>query len=137
MVPANARRKAAKAIERGARGVIFRSAPPEKLLTCIRTVYIGGLSIERSLAISALERLRRMVAHPLTFPPELGVTDGERELIRCVAIGLSNRQIAKRSNRTQAAIKKRLSLLYKKLGVKDRRSLLSLVSQPEHLLGPS
>jgi DNA-binding NarL/FixJ family response regulator len=75
----------------------------------------GGSYLQVSLARSLVARL----ADAVPVSPSL-LTAGEREVLRLVADGLGNREIAVRIGRTEVGVRTLLRSTFKQLGVKSR-----------------
>lgn len=63
---------------------------------------------------------------PELFPPHIRLTRSEREIIRLLACGLRNKEIAASLNLTEGTVRVYISRLYDKLGLKDRYELAIL-----------
>jgi two-component system response regulator DesR len=100
----------AAAIERGASGYIRKDEPVEAVVTAIRRIADGGVAYDRS----ALAAARSSGAWPR--PDTI-------ELIRLVASGASNGEIATRLQVTEDAVESRLRRLYLRHGVLGRAEL--------------
>jgi DNA-binding NarL/FixJ family response regulator len=74
------------ALECGASGFVYKTGPPDCLVTAVRTVGAGG-------AYVANELREAIAAHQRSAKPRT-MTDRERQVLRLVADGLSNEQIA-------------------------------------------
>jgi NarL family two-component system response regulator LiaR len=79
------------AIKAGAMGYLLKDSEPEDLITAIRKVSRGEPSLHPTVAKMVLEELSQPVKQPLTPDP---LTGREVDIVRLVAQGLSNRQIA-------------------------------------------
>jgi len=104
-----------EAIALGAAGFLLKSAGRDELIEAITTVAGGGSYLQVSLARSLVARL----ADAKTVSPSL-LTAGEREVLRLVADGLGNREIAVRVGRTEVGVRTLLRSTFKQLGVKSR-----------------
>jgi DNA-binding NarL/FixJ family response regulator len=110
-----------EALRAGASGFLLKDAPPEELAAAIRVIAAG----EALLAPSVTRRLiRRFADQP---PPKavdakaLGrLTDRETEVLRLVARGLSNAQIATELVVSETTVKSHVAHLLMKLGLHDR-----------------
>ena len=112
------------ALRAGASGFLLKDTSPEKLLDAIRTVASG----EALLAPTVTRRLIEAFAArepPLVAPGALNaLTDREREVLREVAKGLSNVEIAEKLHVSAATAKTHVSRLLMKLAARDRAQLV-------------
>ena len=120
-----------EAIRLGARGVVLKDMAPDLLVRCIRTVHAGGQWLERGLATAALNRLLEGEASARRAADLL--TPRELELVRMVARGLRNKEIARELDITEGTVKIHLHNIYRKVGV-DSRVALTLYAQERDLL---
>jgi DNA-binding NarL/FixJ family response regulator len=111
----------------GARGLFSRHEALETLSKCVRCVHEGqiwasteqiGFAIE---ALAGSPMVRAVGANGLNL-----LSKRELEVVRCLAEGLTNREIAKRLDLSQHTIKNYLFRVFDKLGVSSRLELLSL-----------
>jgi len=107
------------AVRAGAQGYLLKGAPREELFRAIRVVYAGGSLLEPVVA----SKLLRQVRHPTT--PEVRVTARELEVLRLVARGRQNKEIARDLAVTERTVKFHLSALMRKLGVGNRMEAVS------------
>ncbi|HUL14154.1 MAG TPA: LuxR C-terminal-related transcriptional regulator [Methylococcaceae bacterium] len=114
-----------EAFRAGARGVFSRHESIETLTRCIRCVHQGQIwanSQEMSLAVEALATsptVRAIGANGLSL-----LSKRELEVVRSLAEGLTNREIAERLGLSQHTIKNYLFRVFDKLGVSNRFELL-------------
>ena len=113
------------ALRAGASGFLLKDATPEELLTAIRVVAAG----EALLAPAATRHLvDAFVSRPSLGRPDAGLvgelTGREREVLRLVAQGLSNAEIAGRLVVSPATAKTHVSRILAKLGLRDRAQLV-------------
>ncbi|SEP16100.1 response regulator [Amycolatopsis saalfeldensis] len=108
------------ALRAGASGFLLKDAPPEDLLHGIRTVAAGE-------ALLAPEVTRRLVGKYATrirpaagTAPESPLTARELEVLRLLADGLSNREIAEALVISHETVKTFVSRILAKLGLRDR-----------------
>ena len=121
-----------EAFRAGARGLFTRHESLEMLCKCVRRVYEGqvwanaeqmGFAIE---ALAAAPTVRAVGANGIDL-----LSKRELEVVRCLADGLTNREIATRLGLSQHTIKNYLFRVFDKLGVSSRLELLSLtLTQP-------
>lgn len=125
----------------GAKGIFSRHESIESLCKCIRSVHAGQIwasSQQMSLAVEALASsptVRAVDANGLNL-----LSKREMEVVRSLAEGLSNRQIAQRLRLSQHTIKNYLFRVFDKLGVANRVELLFMTlsqANPTQALGSS
>jgi len=108
-----------EAIRAGASGFLLKDVRPAELVDAIRVV-AGGNAL---LAPAALTRLlERYGEDGARADPQLQqtLTEREREILRLLAVGLSNAEIAERLVVSETTVKTHVSNLLRKLGVRDR-----------------
>jgi len=101
-----------RAIEAGAVGYLLKDVPHEELFRALRAVAKGA----RYLAPAVTERLMARWQQPA----RLTLTDRELEVLRCVAHGKGNRQIATELGIAEPTVKAHLVHIFEKLGVENR-----------------
>jgi len=99
------------AVEAGANGYLLKDAPPEDLLAAIRAAAAGESALAPSVAGRLLDRLRA---------PATALTSREFDVLRQVADGLSNAEIARALHVSEATVKSHLAHVYTKLDVRSR-----------------
>ena len=128
------------AIEAGAAGFLLKSTAPERLVEAVRTVHAGASVISPGPTRRLLGAVRRGAPAPsdptarAAAAPgaaggagELaGLTGREREILRLVAIGLTNREICDRLWVSMPTVKTHVSHLLAKTGSRDRVQLVLL-----------
>jgi DNA-binding NarL/FixJ family response regulator len=107
------------AVRAGAQGYLLKGAPREELFRAIRVVHAGGSLLEPVVA----SKLLRQVRHPTT--PDVRITARELEVLRLVARGRQNKEIARDLAVTERTVKFHLSALMRKLGVSNRVEAVS------------
>jgi NarL family two-component system response regulator LiaR len=124
------------AIKAGALGYLLKDSDPEELLAAIESVHHGEPSLSPAIAQKVLVELRQPSDRPPTPDP---LTDREVEVIRLVAKGLSNQEIAERLTVTEATVRAHVSNILSKLHLANRtqaalyalrEGLASLGNQP-------
>jgi DNA-binding NarL/FixJ family response regulator len=108
------------AVRLGARGFMKKDVSLEELLAAIRTLARGETWFQPALTSS----LRRgLEARPTPFAscdlPD-ALTDREREVLRLMAGGYSNREIAATLDTAEGTVKNQVSSILSKIGVRDR-----------------
>ena len=105
------------AIKAGALGYLLKDSDPEDLLAAIESVHRGEPSLSPAIAQKVLSELRQPSDRPPTPDP---LTDREVEVIRLVAKGLSNQEIAERLVVTEATVRAHVSNILSKLHLANR-----------------
>lgn len=109
------------AIDAGAAGFILKEATANDLIRAVRTVAGGGSWLDPVVTPRVLEHHRRHVL-PSARDAELAeqLTDRENEVLRAMALGLTNGEIAAELIVGIATVKSHVSSIFMKLGVRDR-----------------
>lgn len=111
------------ALSAGASGFLLKSAPRERLWAAIRSVVTGDLP----LAPSVTRRLVETHLATSTVRPELlQVTDRQADVLRLVARGLTNAEIAAELFLAESTVKGYVSEMLAKHGLRDRTQLVVL-----------
>lgn len=105
------------AIKAGAMGYLLKDSEPEDLITAIRKVNRGEPSLHPIVAKMVLEEISQPVRQPLTPDP---LTGREVDIVRLVAQGLSNRQIADQLVIGEATVRTHVGNVLNKLHVANR-----------------
>ena len=105
------------AIKAGAMGYLLKDSEPEDLITAIRKVNRGEPSLHPIVAKMVLEEIGQPVRQPLTPEP---LTQREVDIIRLVAQGLSNRQIAEQLVIGEATVRTHVGNVLNKLHLANR-----------------
>jgi DNA-binding NarL/FixJ family response regulator len=110
------------AVRAGASGFLLKDVQPAQLVEAVRVVAAGEALLAPSVTRRLLERFARTLpASSEQPPPELSsLTGRELEVLRLLATGLSNAELAKRLFLSEATVKTHLSSVLRKLGRRDR-----------------
>jgi DNA-binding NarL/FixJ family response regulator len=119
-------RDVVSAIEAGATGYLLKDAPRAELFRAIRAAARG----EAVLAPAAATRLVGQLRQPATPP----LTARELQVLRLIAKGATNREVASRLHVSEATVKTHLVHAFGKLGVSDRTAAVA-VALERGLLG--
>lgn len=104
------------AVEAGASGYLLKDTPPHELAAAIRAAARGESALAPVIAARLMERVRT---------PQDALSARELEVLRGVAEGLSNTDIASALHITEATVKSHLVHMYAKLGVASRTSAVA------------
>jgi NarL family two-component system response regulator LiaR len=105
------------AIKAGAVGYLLKDSEPEELIEAIRKVNRGEPSMHPTIAKMLLGEISQPAKQPLTPDP---LTDREVDVLRLVAQGLSNRQIAEQLVIGEATVRTHVGNILNKLHLANR-----------------
>jgi len=111
-----------EALRAGASGFLLKDTPPEQLAPAVRTVAAGDALLAPSVTRRLIETFARHPTTRLADPPvsPAHLTERERDVLRLLAGGLSNAEIATRLTISDATVKTHLSNVFSKLALRDR-----------------
>ncbi len=125
LLAASTRDKAVRAVRAGARGVLFKEQEPALLAKSIRKVNAGEVWVDNPILSEALESLvKKPPAADGSQKEHGGLSSRELEVVRCVSMGLRNKEVAAKLGVSEATVKNHLTSVYSKLGVSDRLELI-------------
>lgn len=121
----------AQALEVGASGYILKTAPPEQIVNAVTKALEGKPALNRELAIRLLlrlidERQKTETAEPTPLGESQkssllkSLTPRETDVLRLIARGHNNPQIARNLLISESTVKKHVRQIITKLGVSDR-----------------
>jgi two-component system, NarL family, response regulator len=103
-----------RALRLGARGIVQKRFAIETLMTAIRTVAEGLVWMPPSLQTGFADQDKSQIKR---------LTTRESEIVRWVASGLRNAQVARHLSISESTVKTHLNKIFQKLGVRDRLGL--------------
>jgi DNA-binding NarL/FixJ family response regulator len=111
-----------EALRAGASGFLVKDAPVEELVRAVRTVAAGDAQLSPTVTKRLLDQVARRLPAAVHRDAELlaSLTDREREVLRLVATGMSNAEIAAALVISEATVKTHVSNVLQKLGLRDR-----------------
>jgi len=113
------------ALRAGASGFLLKDAPEERLLTAIQVVAEGGSLFAPSVTRRLIEEFSNRA--PQAPPPALeGLTARELEVLRLIAQGLSNAEIAAKLVVSEHTVKTHVARILQKLDLRDRTQAVVL-----------
>ncbi|MEQ0557739.1 response regulator transcription factor [Amycolatopsis sp. NEAU-NG30] len=116
-----------EAIRAGACGFLLKTAPPHQLVEGVRAVMCGDALLAPQITRRLLDRFIQRPPPGSTTPAELaGLTPRELDVIRLIAHGHSNAEIAGTLFLSEATVKSHVNHLLGKLGLRDRVQAVAL-----------
>ncbi|MCI2264826.1 response regulator [Sediminivirga luteola] len=104
------------AVEAGASGYLLKDAPPEELIAAIHAAAAGETALAPAIAGRLLARMRS---------PQPSLSTRETEVLRLVADGATNNEIATKLHISDATVKSHLVHIYTKLDVSSRTAAVA------------
>ena len=104
-----------QALRAGAKGYLIKDVPTEEILAAIRMVHQGQRCIPPEIASRMLERLW-----------QADLTPREVDILKLVARGLGNKEVADELSISQATVKNHVASIIGKLGAQDRTHAVTL-----------
>jgi DNA-binding NarL/FixJ family response regulator len=120
-------------LKAGAKGCCRRGIDPDSLQQVLSVTSNGGVWVTRSLLPRLVSELRKYVdthrkpAETPAHDPLAELTQREREIVRLIVEGASNKEVASSLNISERTVKGHLSNVFQKLGVADRLKLMLYV----------
>jgi DNA-binding NarL/FixJ family response regulator len=116
-----------EAIRAGASGFLLKSAPPQQLADGVRAVMDGDALLAPEITRRLLDRFIQRPPPSLATPPELhDLTPRELEVLRLIAEGRSNAEIAAALVLSEATVKTHVNHILTKLRLRDRVQAVAL-----------
>ncbi|TYB41122.1 response regulator [Actinomadura chibensis] len=106
------------ALRGGAVGFLLKDSGPALLVEAVRAAASGGSLVSPSITVRLLEHLARPSAAPR--PPSEPLTDREVDVVRLVARGRTNEEIAAELFVSLSTVKTHLGSVHRKLGTRNR-----------------
>lgn len=114
-----------EALRYGAEGYLLKDMPTVELISAIRAIYKGGIPISPKVASKLVNYLINPLKNEET-PPNIQnnwintLNDKEKAILTMIAKGFDNKVIAKRLFIGEQTVKNYVSIIYSKMGVRDR-----------------
>jgi DNA-binding NarL/FixJ family response regulator len=113
------------ALEAGASGFVLKDSSAEDLIAAVRAVAAGAAWFDPAVAPRILEHYRRRVAPERREATRLELlSEREREVLRLMAGGATNHEIATALYVAEATVKTHVGSIFGKLGVRDRAAAI-------------
>ncbi len=107
-----------RAIEAGAQGYVLKEAPVEDIIASVRAVASGGIWIPQKVGANLAKRVS-----------DQDLTPREREVLRVLAVGKSNKEIGAIFNISEATVKVHVTHILKKLHVSSRAEAITVAAK--------
>jgi DNA-binding NarL/FixJ family response regulator len=111
-----------EALRAGASGFLLKDAPTQEVVDAVRAVAAGDAVLAPAVTRQLLDQVGRRLPAAMSRAPEglQELTDREQQVLRMLAVGLSNAEIAEALILSEATVKTHVSNLLGKLGLRDR-----------------
>jgi len=107
------------AIRGGAKGYLLKDMHPQKLVAALRSVQDGQSALSRAMTLRVMEELSR--SRKTDYPAEITLTHREVDVLRAIATGLSNQDIANHLFITENTVKYHVHSILDKLKLSSRK----------------
>ena len=107
------------AIRSGAKGYLLKNMHPQKLIAALRSVQQGESALSRSMTLRVMQELSHTTKPE--YPADITLTRRELEVLRAIALGLSNLDIANQLFITENTVKYHVHSILDKLNLSDRK----------------
>ncbi|MHB8573440.1 MAG: response regulator [Candidatus Dormibacteria bacterium] len=115
----------------GASGYMLKETGPAELAHAVREAARGRVALDAGVGRRVLQRLGQEAARRIrdTIPVTQPLTPREKQILRLVAQGAANKEIARAVGASEATVKVHLRALYRKLGVSSRSAAAARAQQ--------
>ena len=120
-----------EALKYGAMGYLLKGTPSEELIQAIRSVTKGYLQVGPGLAQPVMSQLPSIQSPPKELQD---LTPREREILKCIAAGASNKEIGKQLCIAEKTVKNHITSILSQLGVRDRTQAAVYAHQHQYWL---
>jgi len=107
------------AVRAGASGYLLKDTPREKVIEAVRGTAAGKSFVDPQVAGRLLDQVASKQEQPATMVTDK-LTGRETDVLRLIALGLSNAEIAKSLHLSEGTVRNHVSAIFAKLGVSDR-----------------
>lgn len=111
---------AVRAIQAGARGYLLKNTKSSEVLNAIRAVHRGASLVDPMMMTKLLTEFRRIAVESGSQDTLAGLTESELVILRLLAAGSSNKEVARKMGLANSTVKNKLTVLFSKIDVADR-----------------
>jgi len=108
------------AMKAGARGYVLKGVAARELVGIVRSVHAGEGYVMPALAARLLSDMTAAHRPPRRANPLDALTERERQILDCVAAGLSNREVGDQLHLSEKTVKHYMTIIMEKLQVRNR-----------------
>jgi DNA-binding NarL/FixJ family response regulator len=116
------RERVTEVLAAGATGYVLKDSDPAELVAAVRAAARGHVPIDPRVAAALLPGAAGSTGPRGGAAGETGLSPRETEVLRLVAQGLANKQIARALGITERTVKAHLGRVFREIGVLDRTS---------------
>ncbi len=117
-----------EALQAGAKGYLLKDVSLDVLVAGIKDVAAGKTLIQPSITEKVLQGLQGLSTEFESFSEPEPLSEKEQEILRLMAAGCSNREIAAAMHKSEGTVKNQVSTILAKMGVRDRtRAVLKAI----------
>lgn len=113
-----------KALQAGASGYLLKDIAPAALAQAIQLAHLGLWQLDSAPAVRLIQATDRRDADPVygspVAPLDPSLTSRERQVLRLIAAGATNREIAAQLHVSEGTVKNHVSRILGQLGLRDR-----------------
>jgi len=117
-----------QALEAGVKGYVLKRSAAENLIQAIRAVIVGGLYVDPAIANLVFDEKSKRPHRQTSYGSGLPLTEREAEVLKLVALGFTNKEIARKLNVGVKSIETYRVRGSEKLGLRTRAELVRYAS---------
>lgn len=122
-----------KSLQAGAYGYLLKDTPAENLAQAIKLTHAGIYQLAPSVAGKLVGNWQTVQQAPLPEPIQHDLTERELDVLRLLATGANNREIAERLVVSEGTVKNHVSSILSRLGLRDRVQA-ALYARENHII---
>ncbi len=126
-----------EAVKSGASGYLLKDSSIEEVAQAVRVVVEGQSLISPSMAVKLIDEFKQMSRPERRTAANLRLTDREMDVLRLVALGLNNREVARRLTISENTVKNHVRNILEKLQLHSRMEAVMYAFKEKLLELPS